>query len=77
MSEANHCDDLKPNAPDCLQRGHTQLAPGVYTCTAEGHLHIIAPELCRAHGYPPTPENCERLAQAAAEMFAGEIQVIE
>lgn len=65
----SHCDDLKPHAPDCMKRGHRRLAPGVYVCAEEGHLHIVAPELCRAHGYAPTPENIDRLVEAAREQY--------
>lgn len=73
---SNHCDDLKPHAPDCLKKGHRQLAPGVYVCTEKGHLHIVAPELCRANGYAPTPENIETLVKAMRELYRDDLKVL-
>lgn len=45
-----------------------RLAAGVYA--EDGTLLIDAGELLREHGWPDTPKNRERLAQAAREMAA-------
>jgi hypothetical protein len=60
--------ELMPHAPACLHRGEKKLMPGVYVC-AENHLHIVAPELCRAAGYAPTPENIATLSRAAIDVM--------
>lgn len=55
------------------------LAPGVYV-TPDGGLHLDCVEMCIAAGAPPTPENQDRIEQAAREVFAdcdAEIEVNE
>jgi hypothetical protein len=52
----DHQCDLKPDAPECMHRGHVMLFPGYYVC-ADNHNHIVAPEVLRFLGLPVNPEN--------------------
>jgi hypothetical protein len=45
----------------------TKLAPGVYD-DGIGMLHVDVPEFLAAHGFAPTPANCEQLARVAQQM---------
>lgn len=65
-------DDLKPNAPDCMQRGYRTIAPGIYKCS-EGHRHLVAPEICRTLGVPMTQANLVRIAAAIQERWPDDI----
>jgi hypothetical protein len=54
-----------------------KLAPGCYELD-DGTLHICAPEFLKAHGWPDSPENRQRIVDVAKQFYASQgIEVTE
>jgi hypothetical protein len=47
----------------------TKIAPGVYDDNA-GTLHVDVPAFLAAHGFDPSPRNCQQLARVAQQLVA-------
>lgn len=67
---SDHYCDLLPHAPECLRRGHTKIAPGIYQCS-DRDWHVVAPEICRHLHIEPTTENCEWIVGLYIELYGG------